>query len=193
MSSNTLTNRRVRVIADVLPKSFVSAVALIVGGAALVGLLAQVSIPLGFTPVPVTGQTLGVLIVGSALGFSRASASMSLYLLAGLAGVPWFAGGMSGYAPSCGYIVGFILASAFLGRAAERGASGSVLRSIPSMLIAEAIIYIVGVTWLKIDLGVSWSTALSLGFTPFIAGDVIKAAIAGCLLPTAWNIVKKSK
>lgn len=193
MSSNTLTNRRVRVIADVFPESLVSAVALIVGGAALVGLLAQVSIPLGFTPVPVTGQTLGVLIVGSALGFSRASASMSLYHLAGLAGVPWFAGGMSGYAPSCGYIVGFILASAFLGRAAERGASGSVLRSVPSMLIAEAIIYIVGVTWLKIDLGVSWSTALSLGFTPFIAGDVIKAAIAGCLLPTAWNIVKKSK
>jgi biotin transport system substrate-specific component len=193
MSTSTFSNRRIRVIADFIPETLVSAVALIVGGAAFVGLLAQVSIPLGFTPVPVTGQTLGVLIVGSALGFSRAAASMSLYLFAGLAGVPWFAGGLSGYAPSCGYIVGFIVASAYLGRAAERGASGSVVRSVPSMFVAEAIIYAIGVTWLKVDLGVTWSSALSLGFTPFLWGDVLKAVIAGCLLPTAWTVVRKLK
>ena len=98
MSSNTVSTHRV--LADFVTANIVNTVALIVGGATFVGLLAQVSIPLGFTPVPVTGQTLGVLMVGSALGFSRAAASMSLYLVAGLAGVPWFAGGMSGYAPS---------------------------------------------------------------------------------------------
>ncbi len=191
MSSNTVSTHRV--LADFVTANFVNTVALIVGGAAFVGLLAQVSIPLGFTPVPVTGQTLGVLMVGSALGFSRAAASMSLYLVAGLAGVPWFAGGMSGYAPSCGYIVGFILAAAYLGRSAEGGASGSIIRSVPSMLFAEALIYAIGVSWLKVDLGVTWSSAVALGFTPFIAGDVVKAIIAGCLLPTAWSVVKKLK
>ena len=189
--SNTVTAPR-RVIADLVPQSVLSTVALVVAGATFVGLLAQVSIPLWFTPVPLTGQTLGVLIVGSALGLRRATASLSLYLVAGLAGLPWFAGGASGYSASCGYIVGFIVAAAFLGFAAESGASGSVVRSIPSMVCAEIIIFTFGVVWLKYALHASWGQALAWGFTPFIAGDLIKAVLAGCLMPTAWSLVHRA-
>ncbi len=160
---------------------------LVVGAAAFVGALAQISIKLSFTPVPITGQTLGVLLAGTALGFRRAAASMALYAVAGLAGVPWFAGHEHGYVgASFGYIVGFFFAAAVCGFLAQRGADRSVLRSIPAMIAGEIVIYLIGVTWLAIDLHVGAATALHLGFTPFIIGDSIKAAIAAGLLPAAW-------
>jgi biotin transport system substrate-specific component len=164
-------------------------VALVVGAAALVGALAQVSIKLSFTPVPITGQTLGVLLAGTSLGWRRGAAAMALYGLAGVAGVPWFAGHSSGYASaSFGYIIGFFLAAAGCGYLAERGADRSVLRSVPAMIAGEVLIYLVGVTWLAFDLGVGAATALRLGFTPFVIGDAIKAAIAAGLLPAAWKL-----
>jgi biotin transport system substrate-specific component len=160
---------------------------LVVGAAAFVGALAQISIKLSFTPVPITGQTLGVLLAGTALGWRRAAASMALYAVAGLAGVPWFAGHEHGYVgASFGYIVGFFFAAAVCGFLAQRGADRSVLRSIPAMIAGEIVIYLIGVTWLAIDLHVGAATALHLGFTPFIIGDSIKAAIAAGLLPAAW-------
>jgi biotin transport system substrate-specific component len=160
---------------------------LVVGAAAFVGALAQISIRLSFTPVPITGQTLGVLLAGTALGWRRAAASMALYALAGLAGVPWFAGHDHGYVgASFGYIVGFFFAAAVCGFLAQRGADRSVLRSIPAMIAGEIVIYLIGVTWLAVDLHVGAATALHLGFTPFIIGDSIKAAIAAGLLPAAW-------
>jgi biotin transport system substrate-specific component len=160
---------------------------LVVGAAAFVGALAQISIKLSFTPVPITGQTLGVLLAGTTLGWRRAAASMALYAVAGLAGVPWFAGHEHGYVgASFGYIVGFFFAAAVCGFLAQRGADRSVLRSIPAMIAGEIVIYLIGVTWLAIDLHVGAATALHLGFTPFIIGDSIKAAIAAGLLPAAW-------
>ncbi|MHB2028068.1 MAG: biotin transporter BioY, partial [Acidimicrobiales bacterium] len=96
MSTIAVTHRPRRVLADIVPQTLINEIALVVGAAALVGLLAQVSIHLSFTPVPITGQTLGVMLAGSALGWRRASASMALYLVAGVAGVPWFAGHASG-------------------------------------------------------------------------------------------------
>ena len=102
-----------RVIADYVASTKVANLALIAGGAAFVGLSAQVIIPLPFTPVPLTLQTFAVLLVGAALGSWRGMASMVLYAAVGTAGVPWFSGGSSGWGgASYGYILGFILAAA---------------------------------------------------------------------------------
>lgn len=179
------------VLADLVPGQRVRDVLLVAGGAALVGALAQVSIPLGFTPVPITGQTLGVLLVGCALGFRRALASTILYGGLGLLGLPWFAGHAGGWAGSLtGYILGFVLAASVCGWLAQRGSDRSVLRSIPTMLIGELCIYVPGVTWLAISLHVGAAQAISLGFVPFIAGDAIKLAIAAGLLPGAWRLAR---
>ncbi len=164
-------------------------VLLVVGAAGFVGALAQISIHLSFTPVPITGQTLGVLLAGTALGWRRAAAAMALYAVAGVAGLPWFAGGTSGYAgASFGYVVGFFFAAAACGYLASRGADRSVLSSVPAMIVGEIIIYAFGLTWLALDAHLSAGATLADGFTPFVAGDAIKAAIAAGLLPVAWKL-----
>ena len=162
-------------------------VALVVGAAAVVGLLAQISIHLSFTPVPITGQTRGVLLAGTALGWLRGA--LALYAAAGVVGVPWFADHSHGYASaSFGYIIGFFLAAALCGYLAGRGADRSVLRSAPAMVAGEVVIYAVGLIWLALDLHLSASATISDGLTPFLAGDAIKAAIAAGLLPAAWAL-----
>jgi len=172
-------------------------IALVIGAAALVGALAQISIKLSFTPVPITGQTLGVLLAGTSLGLRRGAAALALYAVAGVAGVPWFAGHASGYTsqtiPSFGYIIGFFLAAALCGFLAERGADRSVLGSVPAMIAGEIVMYAVGVAWLAVDLHVSAGKAISLGFTPFVIGDAIKAAIAALLLPAAWKLAGRGR
>jgi len=187
--SDTLRRPRPLVLADLLPGTLVRDVALVVGAAGFVGLLAQISIHLSFTPVPITGQTLGVLLAGTALGWRRAAAAMALYAVAGVAGVPWFAAHTSGYASaSFGYILGFFLAATLCGYLAERSADRSVLKSVPAMLAGEVVIYAVGMTWLALDLHLGASATIAAGLTPFLAGDAIKAAIAAGLLPAAWKI-----
>jgi len=177
------------VLADLVPGALARDVLLVIGGAGLVGLLAQVSIKLSFTPVPITGQTLGVLLAGTALGWRRGLAAMLLYAAAGLIGVPWFAGQASGYVgASFGYIVGFIACAAVCGALAQRGADRSLTRSVPAMIVGEILMYGIGVTWLAVDLHVGAGTAISLGLTPFLAGDAIKAALAALLLPAAWKL-----
>jgi biotin transport system substrate-specific component len=164
-------------------------VLLVIGAAAFVGALAQISIHLSFTPVPITGQTLGVLLAGTALGWRRAAAAMALYAVAGVAGVPWFAGHSSGYASaSFGYIIGFVFAAVACGYLAERGADRSVLKSVPAMLVGEVLIYAFGCAWLAVDLHLTAAATLTDGFTPFVIGDAIKAAIAAGLLPVAWKL-----
>lgn len=163
------------------------------GGAAFVGILAQISIPLGFTPVPITGQTLGVLVVGTALGWRRASLSMAFYMLAGIAGVPWFADHAHGVQmPLLGYLVGFIFASALLGALASKSNDRNIVRAALSMFAAELVIYAFGVSWLSHNLHVSLATGFNLGMRPFIWGDIIKAVFAGLAFPAAWRIVKKA-
>ncbi len=186
MSDAAALRRRI-VLADLLPGALVRDGLLIAGAAGFVGLLAQISIHLPFTPVPITGQTLGVLLAGTALGWRRAGLSMALYALAGVAGVPWFAGGSSGYASaSFGYIVGFFAAAVLCGYLAERGADRSILKSVPAMLAGEVAIYAFGLTWLALDLHRGASSPLAEGRTPFLAGDLVRAAIAAGLLPAAW-------
>lgn len=189
-----LSRRPALVLADLLPGSLVRDVLVVVGAAGFVGALAQISIHLSFTPVPVTGQTLGVLLAGTALGWRRAGAAMALYAVAGVAGVPWFAGHSSGYASaSFGYIIGFFCAAVLCGYLAQRGADRSVLRSVPAMLAGEVAIYAFGLTWLALDLHLGAASTLRLGLVPFLAGDAIKAAIAAGLLPAAWRLAGRRR
>jgi len=177
------------VLADLVSDSLLKDAALVVGAAGLVGLLAQVSVHLSFTPVPITGQTLAVLVCATALGLRRAVAALLLYDVAGLLGVPWFAGHASGYVgASFGYIVGFVLAGSLCGFLAERRADRSVWRSVPAMLAGEIVMYAVGVTWLGVDLHLGAGRALALGLTPFVVGDALKATLAALALPAAWKL-----
>jgi biotin transport system substrate-specific component len=117
---------------------------------------------------------------------------MAFYGLAGLAGIPWFAGHMSGYVgASLGYVIGFVLCAALCGYLAELGADRSVLKSVPAMVAGEIVMYGVGVVWLAMHLHVGPEVAISLGLTPFIIGDVIKAAIAALLLPGVWRLADR--
>ena len=185
-----VSRRNVVVLADLVPGALARDVLLTIGGAAFVGLMAQISFHLSFTPVPVTGQTLGVVVCGTALGSRRGGASMALYAVAGVAGVPWFAGHTAGYVGATfGYIVGFVLCAALCGWLAERGASRSVRKSVPAMVAGEIVLFVTGVTWLAVSLHVGAAKAIALGFTPFVVGEVVKTALAALLLPGAWKVV----
>jgi len=182
-----------RVLADLVSRSALGEIALIVGGAALMGALAQISIHVSFTPVPITGQTLGVMLAGTALGWRRAFAAMGLYVGAGLLGLPWFADHASGYVgASFGYLIGFIVAGAALGWVASRGADRNIAWAFLAMAVGDAIVFLIGVTWLKIDLHLSISSAIYEGFTIFVGGELIKAGIAGIALPSSWRLVERA-
>jgi biotin transport system substrate-specific component len=188
-TAHVSTESRRLVLADLLPGELVRDVLLVLGGAGFVGLMAQIIVPLPWTPVPVTGQTLAVLCVGAAFGPVRALSSMILYLAAGVAGLPWFADGASGWGgPAFGYILGFIVAALVVGALAARGADRTPIKAVPAMLLGTLIIYAVGVPWLMDSLGVSLSKAIELGVRPFVGGDLIKVALAAGLLPAAWRI-----
>jgi len=179
-----------RVLADTVPGRRVRDVALVVGGAGLVGLAAQVAVPLGFTPVPLTLQSLAVLLVGASLGWQRALPSMLLYLAVGLAGVPWFASGTSGYpVATFGYILGFVIAATVVGRLAEARADRKPLTTFATMLLGSAVIYAFGAPWLAVATGTGLGETIVQGVLPFLFTDAIKAAIAGGLLPTVWWLV----
>ncbi|ABK53443.1 BioY protein [Acidothermus cellulolyticus 11B] len=170
-------------------------VILIVGVAALTALTAQFSVHIPGTPVPVTGQTFGVLLGAATVGAWRGFAGQLLYIAAGCAGLPVFAGGAHGvhqvFGPTGGYFVGFLLASVFVGWQARRGADRRVDTIAGAFLVGSVLIYLPGVTWLAMDLHVGLAKALELGVYPFVLGDVVKATLAGLLLPTAWRAVKR--
>lgn len=165
---------------------------LVVGGSLLVAALAQVSIPLPFTPVPVTGQTFAVLLVGAALGARRGAASLALYVAQGVLGLPVFAGGASGLArlagPTGGYLVGFVAAAYVVGFLAERGLDRRLFTALAAFLAGEIVIYIVGVSWLAYFVG--WGKALLAGLWPFLPGDALKAVLAALALPSAWTLIR---
>ncbi|WP_432027041.1 biotin transporter BioY [Streptomyces sp. 1222.5] len=192
MSTATATARPGAVLADLLPASRVRDAALVLGGAVLTGLAAQLSVPVPGSPVPVTGQTFAALLVGTSLGARRGFLSLALYAVAGVAGVPWFAGGTSGGgAVSFGYILGMLLASAVVGALARRGADRSPLRTAGTMILGEVIIYAVGVPYLALAAHLSASQAIAAGLTPFLLGDALKALLAMGVLPTAWKFADK--
>jgi biotin transport system substrate-specific component len=165
---------------------------LIVAGALLVALMAQVRIPLPFTPVPLTGQTFAVLLVGAALGARRGAASLSLYTLVGALGLPVFAGGAAGaayaFGPTGGYLLGFIAAAYVTGLLAERGLERSLRTSLLPFLAGTLIIYALGASWLAVFVGPE--AAIAKGILPFLPGDVIKLALAALALPAAWSLAR---
>lgn len=173
-----------------------SRVALVVAGSLLVAALARLEIHLPFTPVPITGQTLGVLLVGAALGPGLGAASMGLYLLEGAVGLPFFAGGASGWSllqassATGGYLWGFVAAAAVVGWLARRGWDRSFRGAVAAMLVGEVVLYAVGVPWLAGALGVPAGRALELGLYPFVVGDVLKLFAAAVLLPATWRLVR---
>jgi biotin transport system substrate-specific component len=168
-------------------------VILILLGALFVAALAQIEIPLPFTPVPITGQTLGVLLAGAALGSTRGPASLLSYLVFGTIGLPFFAGGAHGLniliGATGGYLIGFVIAAYVIGLLAERGLERNLRTSITPFLIGTVIIYTCGVAWLTVVLG-SFSEALEGGFIPFLIGDAIKLIAAALVLPAAWRFVR---
>ncbi|MGW0772276.1 biotin transporter BioY [Streptomyces sp. NPDC002835] len=178
------------VLADLLPASRVRDITLVVGGAALTGIAAQIALPVPGSPVPVSGQTFAALLVGTALGARRGLLSLALYAVVGMAGMPWFAQGASGYAmPSFGYILGMLLAAGVVGQLARRGGDRSVLRMAGTMAAGSAVVYAVGVPYLALATGRSLGEAVAAGLVPFLIGDALKAALAMGVLPTAWKLL----
>ncbi len=171
----------------------VRALLLVGAGVVFLALLAQLRLQIG--PVPITGQTLGVLLLGAAYGARLGALTTGTYAVLGVAGLPLFAGGGSGAAyllgPTGGYLVGFVVAAALLGALAERGWDRTFARAAVAMLVATAVIYLLGVGWLTAALGGDFSQALTVGLAPFVVGDLIKLGVAMTLLPTAWRLLGK--
>lgn len=195
MSSSALSAplpRRGIVLADLVPGTVARDVALVVGGAILMGVTAQVAIPLPGTPVPLTLGTFAVLTLGAAYGWQRAALTMLLYVAVGAAGVPWFAQGTSGFGfPSSGYLVGYLVAAVAIGALARRGVDRSPLQTAGAMLLGNAVIYAFGVPYLAWSLDLDASAAIAAGLTPFLVGDAIKAAAAAGLLPLTWRLMDR--
>ena len=187
-------NLRRTVLADrVFPRTLVMDIVLVVAGAAIVTILAQVSINL--KPVPITGQTLAVLLVGSTLGWARGGLALVLYAVLGLVGLPVYAPQADGShltgllalaAPSFGYIIGFIPSAALVGWLAERQWDRKILKAIVAFVAGSVVVFAIGLPWLAVVLHTDLPTTLQYGLYPFIIGGIIKAAIAAGLLPLAW-------
>jgi biotin transport system substrate-specific component len=189
----TAAVRQRLVLADLIPGTWARDAGLVVGGAALTGVAAQVSVHIAsLTPVPFTLQTLAVLLTGAALGSVRGLLSMSVYLLAGGFGLPWFANHEHGFAgASFGYVVGFVIAAGVVGELARRGNDRSVMSAIGLMAVGDAILLTIGTIWLANDLHVSAAKAIELGVTPFLIGDAVKLAVAAVVLPAAWKLARR--
>lgn len=195
---------RITLVDRVIARTWASDIALVVAGTALVAVLAQIAVPLW--PVPVTGQTLAVLLVGASLGAGRGAASLALYAVLGLAGLPIFAPQDDGShltglaaltAPSFGYIIGFVASAAIVGWAAERSWDRGWYKPIITFIGGSLVVFAFGLPWLAVVLGQfglpnDLQSVLIAGFYPFIIGGLIKAAIAAALLPALWAAAERS-
>jgi len=176
---------------------------LVVLGALLIALTANVVFPIPGTPVPVTGQTFGVLVVGSALGFRRGIMAAALYLVLGVVGLPVYAGHASGMdtfgsleggihlAPTGGYLVGFAVAAGLVGRLAELGWDRTPGGAVAAMTLGTLAIYAVGVPWLAVSLEVPLGEAVMLGVAPFLLGDILKVVLSAGTLRASWWLIDR--
>ncbi|WP_406149105.1 biotin transporter BioY [Streptomyces sp. NBC_01012] len=193
MSTAAAPVRSGAVLADLLPAArhrYAVDTALVVGGAALTGIAAQIAVPVPGSPVPVTGQTFAALLIGTALGARRGFLSLAVYTLVGMAGMPWFSEGSSGPGgASFGYVLGMLLAATVVGGLARRGGDRSVLRTAGTMVAGSLVIYAVGVPYLALSTGMSMGAAVAAGLVPFLIGDALKAALAMGALPASWKLI----
>jgi len=169
---------------------FIKDIVLVFSFAILTGICAKLKIEIG--PVPITMQTFAVLLSGVLLGAKRGAFSQVIYLLLGLIGIPWFSrgGGVSYiFSPTFGYIVGFVLAAFFVGFLCEKGFDRKFQSVILAMFLGNLFIYIPGLLWLAKFVG--FQKVLTLGFYPFLVGDLIKIFLASIFLPSAWKFIKK--
>jgi biotin transport system substrate-specific component len=175
--------------------SAVADLVLVALGVVLIALTAQVSIPLPHTPVPLTGQTFGVLLVGGAYGAKRGFATLAAYLLVGGLGYGVFAGHASGWgelklaSSTGGYLVGMLVAAGVVGWLADRGWDRRASRSLPAMILGNIVIYAFGATWLAHAYHLTAVQAWDAGVKDFLIGDTIKILLAAGLLPAAWKLV----
>lgn len=178
-------------------KSLSRNILLVVGTSVLLALSAQIAVPLPFSPVPVTFQTLVALLAGAVLGSRLGALSVMVYLLEGLVGLPFFAKGAAGIAyfqgVTGGYLMGFLIAAFVVGFLVETGAGRKMSTAIFAMGIGNVVIYMFGITWLQIVLNISTSKAFVLGLYPFILGDMYKLGLGAILLPLAWIFFGKSQ
>jgi biotin transport system substrate-specific component len=169
-------------------------IVLILGGSLLIALVARLQFLLPFSPVPITGQTFAVLLLGALYGGRRGPATVVTYLTLGAIGLPVFAAGAAGLArfvgPTAGYLLGFVVAAFAVGSLCERGWDRRPWTAAASMIIGNLIIYATGILWLSGFVG--WEAVLSTGVLPFLIGDALKVALATILLPTGWRIVGHS-
>lgn len=185
------TARGNRVLADRLGGTIAREIALIAAGTVALIVLARVSIPLPFTPVPVSLGTLGALSVGATLGARRGLVSVAAYALLGIAGAPVFTGTNVGWAfASFGYILGYFLVAAIAGLAAQRGADRRVLTMAPTALASIFSVYVLGLAWMIPFAHMTLEQGLMKGFVPFIVGDLLKAAVAAGLFPVLRSIFR---
>lgn len=182
------------VLGDVIPGARTRDVALVIAGALLTALLAQVAIDVPPSPVPITGQTLAVGLVGATLGMRRGAGALALYALLGLF-LPFYSEGASGwdvvYGASGGYIIGFIFAAGLVGYLAERGADRKVLAAFAAFVAGQLVVFAFGLTGLKIATDMDWGWVIHNGFSIFIVGGLIKAAVGAAVLPAAWAGVRR--
>ena len=168
----------------------------IVGGTLFIAALAQIAIPVPGSPVPVTGQTLAVYLIGTTYGARLGFATFSTYLLAGIAGAPVFApAATQGLArltgATGGYLIGMLVATLILGALADRKADQKFKTSFPALILGSVIVFAFGLIWLNVSLNLTWAQTISAGLTPFIFGEVIKIAITATSLPLIWRRISK--
>ncbi len=163
----------------------------ILAGSLLMALFARISVPLPFSPVPITGQTFAVLLVGALLGGRDGAVSVLAYLVEGMSGLPIFANGVGGpavlFGPTGGYLYGFIVAAFIVGQLCERGWDRRLGTTAAAMVIGDLAIYLCGLPWLARFVGVD--NVLALGLLPFIPGDLLKIGLAALALPTSWMLI----
>lgn len=190
-------SRRMPVLADLLPGARVRDAGLVAGAALFTALLAQVSIPVAGSPVPITGQTLAVVLTAAALGPARGLAGQGLYLVLGATGLPFYSDASGGFevvvGATGGYLIGFLPAAFLIGLAARQGQDRRISRALPLFALGQLVIFAIGVPWLAVVADLSAAAAIDAGFTPFLIGGLVKAALAGLLLPAAWRLAGSAR
>ena len=184
------------VLADLVPLARSRDAVLVLAGVLLTAALAQLSVPVPGSPVPITGQTLAVVLTAAALGPVRGVSVQAVYIVSALVGLPFYSEASGGFdavfGATGGYVLGFLPAAYLIGLAARHGADRDPLKALPLFAAGQLVVFAVGVPWLAVSAGMSAEAAVAAGFTPFVLGGLVKAAVAAVLLPGAWTLVRRA-